>query len=353
MSVNHLKQIGIIRLKKQLDEINHIIGQDISTLSTINDGRYKLAQKFYEETVNAFNEDNDSIRAYARFYKQLITTQVNIDAVPKPDVDPNSGWVRLNVENYNDQANEIVNFDTQLITLRIVPSNQGALIGLEYKPRKTNLLSPCQTFNCGSFKNYFLENKSVFDIAELKSKDNNTNSSVTILAHTQDFMHIRCKTPQFNNVATIYKDYKVKAGIGAHLNNSTTGFLLRYWCDDAVTKHLPQYFVFEAAILLPSAVENGMACQALTSIGGVNQKQLKLTKPQEINDTSGGNYGVRLIDGLNNFVMDLRSAKHLDTILTLPIFRNDEYRGTKILFFVKTTDIFSFDKANTIFVSIV
>jgi hypothetical protein len=353
MLANNLKQTGILRLKKQLDEINKIVSNNPSSLSNINNGRHELAQKYYAETARAFNENDGSIRAHTRFYKHLITTQVNLDAIPKPDVDPNSGWVRLNVENYNDQANEIVNLDTQLLTLRIAPSNQGALVGVEYKPRKANLLSPCQTFSSGSFKNYFLESKSVLEITEIKSNDLNASSDITLLAHTQDFMHIRCKTPQFNNVATIYKDYKVKAGTGAHLSNCTTGFALKYWCDDMVAKHLPQYFVFEASILLPSAVENGMTCQVLTSIGGVNPKQLKLTKPQEIEEISGGNYGIRLIDGLNNFVMDLRSAKCLDTTLLLPIFKNDEYRGTKIIFLAKTTDVFSFDKANTVFVSIV
>ncbi|MDR2337265.1 MAG: hypothetical protein LBE20_01275 [Deltaproteobacteria bacterium] len=352
MTIN-LKQTSLIRLKTQMDKVALFIKASRHNLAAYNEKRYQAALKSYTDAIAVFQTNDCSPAAYREFYKAVLNTQVNIDAIPKPDVDPNLGWVRFIVENYNLPEEELFNIDTQLMTLRFAPFYQGALVGFEYKPRKVNL--SVSNFDLGesSFKTYLTNN------LEFQTQANSVVSqptTVSILTHTQDLLYVLFKTELLSaGKITIFKDYKVKSGLGSHLPNTTTGFSMKYWLESkpSQTVLVDKFLVLEMSLFLPTGMPDSLVAQTLMCIGGVDQRLYALANPAQVKSVPGGLYGVRLIDGLDNFVLDLRSAKKLEHILLSPIFNSDQtYCGTKIAFYIEALDIMGIDKSNTIFVSI-
>ena len=109
-------------------------------------------------------------------------------------------------------------------------------------------------------------------------------------------------------------------------------------------------FVF----MLPSGTQNGVSLRPLSSAGGEGKTALKLDDPLllQTKDVEGGLYGGRLIDGIDNFVMDIRSAKPLSALGCFPLVSESSFGGFVMLFFLDARRIFQDDKANTIFLSI-
>ena len=113
-------------------------------------------------------------------------------------------------------------------------------------------------------------------------------------------------------------------------------------------------FVF----MLPSATLGGASLRPLSSAGGEGPKVFPLETALllENKDVEGGLCGGRLIDGIENFVMDIRSAKPLNALGCFPLTYQHQgtaaFGGIVLLFFLEARRVFQDDKANTIFLSI-
>ena len=362
MTININKSV-LNRLKHQCDNITLFANQAERDLIVHNTVRHQRAIKHCDEAISIYKNNSGNISKtgqHKEFYNAVLKSQVDIDFVPKPEVDPNTGWVRFMVENYNNPSKELFCVDTQLMTLRFSPYYQGAMLGFEYKPRKNNFLPPADNMPTPSFVTYFADSIGLSAFADLSNSvlnpaaDKSTETEIRILSHTQDLLQALFKpiTPSAAN--PVCKHYKIKAGIGAHLYNCTTGFTMRYWFDGSAVSVSSKFLVLEMNFLLPTGVTDSTSAQALMSVGGVDSVLHDLTKKTILEKAPGGLHGIRLIDGLDNFVMDIRSAQILTAVALKPLLdRDKQHRGTQIKFYVKTSDINHVDKSNHIFVSIV
>ena len=377
MTININKSV-LNRLKQQCDNISLIIGRHKNDLFSYNATRHQRAIKQCNDAMTVYKNNSGNINKVAshkEFYNAVLKSQVDIDFVPKPEVDPNDGWVRFMVENYNNDQQELFCVDTQLMTLRFSPYYQGAMLGFEYKPRKNNFLPPADDGITPSFLTYFADSINLSAFADLsdfalrskagksvKAHGTKTDKAVeasakvetVILSHTQDLLQVLFRPISPATTNPVFKHYKIKAGMGAHLHHCTTGFTMRYWFDGSTTNISSKYLVLEMNFLLPTGVADSTSAQALMSVGGVDSHLHSLTLKTMIEKAPGGLHGVRLIDGLDNFVMDIRSAQQLTAVSLAPLLDKDKHhRGTQVKFYIKTSDIDSAEKSNHIFVSIV
>ena len=357
MTIN-LNKTTVLRLKQQLDKIKLFTDKSKHDLAVYNISRHRNAVEHYNKAMDIYKNNTGNINSAAlhkEFFNAVLKTQVDIDFVPKPEVDPNTGWVRFMVENYNNDLEELFCIDTQLMTLRFSPYYQGAMLGFEYKPRKNNFSVPSDGIS-PNFLTYFAD--SIEFSASAQGCRGEVSSphktEVRILSHTQDLLQVLFKPLEPTAANAIFKHYKVKAGLGAHLPNSTTGFSMRYWFDYAHANPAGKFLVLEMNLLLPTGVPGSISAQALMSVGGVDSRLHDLNQKTLLDKAPGGLHGIRLIDGLDNFVMDIRSAQRLVAVLLHPLFdKNNIHCGTQVKFYIKTDDVGHIDKANTIFVSIV
>ena len=113
-------------------------------------------------------------------------------------------------------------------------------------------------------------------------------------------------------------------------------------------------------MMLPSGDKRVLSVRPLLSAAGTHDKALSCDEDLIVrpSDAPGGLHGLRLIDGLDNLVMDLRSAKPVSAIAVLSIAGAPQvdgspgYSGTTVLFFYEARRFFRDDRANTLFLSI-
>ncbi len=295
--------------------------------------------------------------------EHVVRAQVEIDTLMKPETDPTIGWVDYELRDFDGDGIDDVIADTQLLRLAFSAGTAGGLASFEYKARKADLTGAYHPDgNCESFVDGLLE----IAADKIKPADlpgisaritpaQGDRAETLVTKHTKDLFGLRLL--RSSGKQRWVKHYTLRAGIGAHLSNSTTGFSCEYWIEgdvpapsaSAVTR-----FVF----LLPSATDSGASLRPLASAGGESQKVFPLAEPLVLKhgDVEGGLYGGRLIDGIENFVMDIRSAKPLSALGCYPLrYREREvecFGGFVLLFFVDAKRIYQDDKANTIFLSI-
>ena len=303
-------------------------------------------------------------------YEQVNIAQVEIDIITQPDIDPVLGWVR-HMHLPNEESVKYVAIDTQLMRLHFDLARAGALTEFDYKGRKANLASTAWDGNDSlSFIEGLLElqpaelsTAKLPEINRILTPAPGSATGALITRQTKDLTGLRLiRTAGVRGLkkngtqsARIVKHYTVKAGIGAHLPNVTTGFSQEYWLEGDSAPGSAVYCVSRYSLMLPSANPDSISFRPLASAGGEAPKSIPYSQFfLNVNDIEGGLYGLRLIDGVSNFVLDIRSAKQLNGIGVLPLERvsDTEMNGIVLLFFVGAGRIFEDDKANTIFFSI-
>ena len=178
------------------------------------------------------------------------------------------------------------------------------------------------------------------------------NSGLVKLGYSNSISHK-------NFDAELIKHYTFKSGLGAHRPNSTTGFSLEYWLESS---NSPQdlTLALEFNISLPSTTPGVLSLRPLISGGGVSEHRYDLSQEHSFSkhvlQDEGIICGARLVDGVTDFVLDIRSAKELSGMIALPIFHEvleeEVYYGTKLLLLLPADKVLSDEKANNIFVSI-
>ena len=134
---------------------------------------------------------------------------------------------------------------------------------------------------------------------------------------------------------TLQKDVTVRAGIGGHLSNSTTGFSLEYSIEDEGQIHPELHLVIQCAILLPSAEPSAASLYPLMCVGGVSPSRHAFAEAQLITSDKvpGGVYGARLIDTLQDFMVDIRTSRPLwgmffEPVNSSPLGKAPLYQGS-------------------------
>lgn len=289
------------------------------------------------------------------FYELYTKIAVDLDACIKPEIDPNEGWVIAQSRNFDNNQSEEFIIDTQLMTLTLRPALSGGLVEWLFKPRKLNFLH--------AFTDHAIIPSFVCGLCDPQKQ--------TILFDSQSArLEVKIHTPDQVNLLTkakvIYQDleiivcseYLVKAGLGAHRQNSTTGFSYTYWLESKSALPVDHELVLLLNPMLPSRKELASDAYLLHDIGAVNTKVIQLTAPYVFPscDYPQGIHGIRLVDTENPYAMDIRSQKPLSAIKAAPLYEKNSlayYTGSQISFETKLSPGQFCTEKNTIFVSLI
>ncbi len=315
-----------------------------------------LLEKFRTKQDNSFHDR-------CEFFEVVTRAQVEIDDVIRPNVDPLEGWVTHDIVDYNHDNNAELIVDTQLMRLYFDPNGAGRIDELDFKPWKLNLLD---TVSPTGANQLILTSDSALSLEMHESespwthKENIRNSQFRVLRSTRDTLGVRFASEIFyaNGHGKFSQDMLFRSGIGAHLNNATTGYSTEYYFES-------QTIVREMLLGLGWNVyfrtgePHLESFQPLLSVGGVSESRSTLVKPVLLrpNDVPGGIYGVRLQEGVTEGLIDFRSAKPLAAIAVIPILRSktpvrEGYQGLRIVLYIEAKRILSDENTNTVFVSI-
>jgi len=381
ISAAELIAARISDIESQLREIEQLTIEH--PLEPINPERVEAARAFCAEAhalKDSMALDNSDNRQ--AIYRAVLNAQVEIDYALFPNIDPLQGWVRTRE---SDLIENSLCVDTQLMRLYFSSVHQGALVEFDYKPRKANLSN--SAYRQSSQKN-LLGNISVLpslkehlltiseadivsaDLAKIVKNQCKAISPATnkILRHTPDTVGLRFNVA-LNSAGTdytLFRDLFFRSGIGAHEQYYTTGFSSEYWLEGAETPSADSYLLIDWNFSLPTASAETSFARALASFGGESEAVLHFTSSQLLDHSyaPGGLYGLRLIDGTDNFVFDVRFSKPLFRILLSPIYIDNNanregaaqeerlFQGVNVQFLLRAKDIFQDNHANTMFLSI-
>ena len=195
--------------------------------------------------------------------------------------------------------------------------------------------------------------------ADIASDNTQSSCQILVTRQTLDVAGLKVEFPLAQTPKTkIVKHYLFKAGIGAHLNNATTGFSIESWLESP-EKPLPKSYIASIVCLtLPAAAVATTSARLLSAFGGTSDKAISLTEAKLFRnqDSEGGLHGLRVIDGIDGLFVDIRSAKPLDACLIEPLERDplnpELFGGLRISFILAAQRIFEDIKSNTVFFSI-
>lgn len=294
---------------------------------------------------------------------RLIRAQVEVDAIQRPDTDPFVGWI----ETHGADVDQPVVIETQLACITLDRQSAGSLASFEYKPRKHDFAAAWDQTDCAlsgidvviSEDPVRLEPEKFFNgLQPALAQAAATPADVSVTRSTKDLVAVRVLSPCIGATAAkpsqIFKQYLFKAGIGAHLNNATTGWSLEYWIEGPTSAQ--QSLVTHFSLIMPSADARTNSIRALTAAGGAAESASGVAPAHRFaaDNTPGGCYGIRLIDGITGLLIELRSAKQLTAVFTKSMVDEStkSWNGVAVAFVVSASRIADDAHANTIFVSV-
>lgn len=236
-------------------------------------------------------------------YSLFIAAQVEIDKLEYPNIDPTTGWIKFEQTSF---LNAPYCVKTQLLHAYLTPN--GEIFSLEYKPRKICLVDP---FLPPSFSDSIpgaTLSKTEFKVSK----------------QTKDLLSVRflCTYLLGNKTEKMGKEFLFRAGIGAHLNNSTTGFSIDFWNEEENSDFdLP--IKSKIALLTPSAELDALSYRALLPVGGMGAASFEFPQTLTRETITSGIYGIRMIDGVKQFVFDIRYSKEITSATLCPIELKD------------------------------
>jgi len=299
--------------------------------------RLASAEKFL---LDAEEDSADESRTNRRQRAtDAISTDVELDYFFHPEIDPTIGWVHVATA---DVSRVVI--DTQLARLYL-SADGPRLLEVDDKPRKHNLVAAGATpplllilsardFGAGSFAPP-------------------AACTLKVVRESPDIVTIRA-TSSGPGGATL--DLSARAGLGAHLPNATIGYTLEYWLEDSLPEPKDALAVLQLCFQMPAASAAATSVKPLTSVGGVSPQRFggdDVTR-LESGSVEGGLHGVRIIDGVSGYSIDVRSAKQLNALRTAPLSADigaDE--GIVVQLAMTAARVTGDDKLNSVFVSIV
>ena len=300
--------------------------------------RVRAAQDYLAAGSGAW-KNPDTPRAVDRLrlaLEQFLFASVEIDELMYPQTDPNLGWVRWGAFAPTDTPIAAANpglFPVETQLQRLVFTQDGSLVSLAYKPRKADLHSvvsetevSAATWRAPSLAFSDSRNPAIAKCSEDPELLN--GPAPHIIRDSKVGVEVRFE--QWCGPGTrIFKQYSIQAGIGAHLNYSTTGFKCELWSEGEVAElvHL------EINLLMPQATNHGFLVAPLESFGGVGKS---VDNPGSIPFFAAqGFWGVQITDAINDFLVQYRFSRPLSGGSFQHLYRNSEdedtYCGTRIV----------------------
>lgn len=346
----------LLRLESDIAPLEQYI--ENHPLEYKNKQRLVETNTYFQQAKESFGSQNiDSLNSWRKqVYKAIIHAQVEMDTIYNPEVDPIVGWVKQELIDLDKDNKKFLQLDTQLMTLHFDLEKSGSVINFEYKPRKANLVNFFEELPESYFAiDYLFEGE--LEKISLENQNKITLNKIDYLntKHSLDLCGFRFISEIAEEVKLI-KHYSFKAGIGAYLPNSTTGFSIEYWLESAKELKDNLYLVNQFSLLFPSGSELGLTIKGLGSFGGIGENSFEASKSQLLNSGSvaGGLYGLRMIDGVTNLTIDIRFSKAISAIQILPVHDQENNLVTmQLKVFVKAKNVINDDKAMMVFLSII
>lgn len=286
------------------------------------------AKRFAHRASNRSLDIKDS-RAARTILELMLFGEVDLEAFLHPDVDPVLGWVRLGSVNGEHFIS------TQLADYFL--AEDGALLELDFKPRK------CALFGTVPARSFTLKPSA----EPLKRK----LETAKVTRKTLDLLSIRFDEELTYSTGTFHliKEFTFRAGVGAHLPNSTTGFSLEYWIEGPAPSTLNISLLFSPT--LPSPELHSGSVKPLLCVGGIDERRFTLEESTRIggSDVPGGLFGIRLIDSVEDLLVDIRTSKQLEEAKVIPSSDKDI---AVCEFTVGAKRISGDGRSNTVFVSV-
>ena len=288
------------------------------------------------------------------FYELYCQALVNLDACIKPEIDPNEGWVQAQSLHYDNDQLEEFKFDTQLMTLAIKPALSAGLVEWLFKPKKLNFLH--------SFTNRNIKPSFICGLSDPQQRIilfDKQPSHLEIKLHTLDQICLVARTfvVYHDLPITICSEFLVKAGLGAHRQNSTTGFSYTYWLESDSIIPTTHELLLRINPIMPTRKTEATEAYLLHDLSAVDQNPFRLTSLSCFADKDypNGLHGIRLVDTISPYAMDIRSQQPLSQLNISPLYEEDMsvYYGSQID--VKTNIVQKQNKTkqNTIYISLI
>lgn len=365
----------LLKLSETIEELPNIMlarpNKEFNKEKLVEAKRY-FRKANSAELFRSDKQDNATFRyAFRRaLFDSIISSQVEADVIVHPEIDPLHGWLDIQIQDYDSDGKDEVIIDSQLKTLFFKPSLGGALVNFDYKPRKLNLTNTLdekkRNLCCvdalvsfgGDVKKIAVE-KLLQEVTAVSCE----STQAVITRQTLDLAGLRFSreltSPGTKFSAQLVKHLAVKAGIGAHMNNATTGFSFEFWLEGPNKPPPETFLVSQWCFMLPSGNPDMLSYRPLTSFGGAAERALPFRRPNILgnSDVEAGLHGLRLIDGLESFIMEIRSAKPINYLASYPLFSETEsekiiYNGNVFLLLFAAERFMDDTKSNTIFLSI-
>jgi len=320
--------------------------------------------------------------------KELLSAQVELDYVEYGNIDPKDGWVHWKIEAHQNQRHRGLDIDTQLMSMKFDLNAHGSLSHWSYKAQKTSLTSVAprpgdlqgQSTNCQLFVCQQRQIPQELNEETLWPASESEEATVLTTRNTPGLVSIRLTRPApslaplvLSSSPMVSSEFSFRSGIGAHLNHATTGFCAEYWLEpssfvpSAGSDKEPLFFLWTFLYTPPSDDKGLLSCRPLLCVGGAGEHAVTIDRTVSfaLNNTPGGPYGLRIIDGGKTFVVDFRWTKPLESASASPVYLSPKcesdqtqgsgesklFQGIRISFVQKIRNLFQEDKPATLFVS--
>lgn len=306
-----------------------------------------------------------SPRARRYAFDRLIRAQVEIDTIRCPEVDPTVGWVQVDPP---AAGADVATVQTQLLQITFDASLGGGLTSFEYKPRKHDFVNTYHPdgLDFSGAAVLLPGNHSATSPARFSELLSSAllalparRAELAVTRQTKDLAALRVRSSIAGAGATpvgLFQQYFFKAGIGAHLNNATTGWSCEYWLEGPAAPPPSSSLVTVFSLIVPSTEPRTCSVRCLTAAGGTSTTVFGVEQPMSFGavEAPGGCFGLRLIDGIDGLLIELRSAKQLSSCYLFPLVdpRTRTWNGVTVAYVLDAARVFEDQKSNTIFVSI-
>ncbi len=307
-TINDLRNLLIQRIhevEKKLDVLPHLIS------SNLEKSKILLSLSNYIPLRSEINELSISLTLNRHTWELLLAAHVIIDTCLHSKIDPVEGWLNKST---------IKNSSKTAITspfIYAISDENNSTPRLYYTPRKT-LISPLKDNFCLAFKT---EETKWKVSSECHTNQNSTQSQSTPMRNSPNLYGIKLRRhlDSIDSFSVLY----LKSNLGGFEKESTSGVQLDYWYE-SIGSYMPTgtSIAFFASILFPSYMHS-LSFRYLSSFGGSSTNLFPAEPVMKINsiDQEGDINGVRIIDGINHLIMDLRLFTPLNSIEILSSYQ--------------------------------
>ena len=248
--------------------------------------------------------------------RYLLCAEVEADAISHPEVDPSDGWINRQHVDYDGDGEAEWIFESPFFRCCFKPSLSAA-VEFNYKPRKIDLLNTALNSDGNySFRGVITAGSEQSHLAGSRAILLRANPDIAVFR-----LEEKLALPGREDCYLLYKDFTVKAGLASFPAGATATFPLEYWIEETSAPTDPATFALDFCLMLPSGELGSYSARPLLCFGGEGEKAFPLLDPLEItkDKSPGGVYGVRLIDGVDNFIIDLRTTKEVAAVQLIPL----------------------------------